>query len=313
MILSVSRRTDVPAFYFDWFVRRLREGWLLVRNPYNPTQVSRVTLTPEAIDCIVFWTKNPAPMLDRLPVLAPYPFYLQYTINAYDRDMESHLPDISQRVDLFRKLADKLGPERVVWRYSPVVLNQRYSAAWHLEAFERLAGALAGHTEQCKLSFLELYAKIGPRMKSLGVTEPGDAATLNLARQLDGLARSHAISLSACGKPDLRPAGIAVSCCVDGELIRRITGTTRKFRKDPGQRGVCHCVESVDVGSYQTCLNGCAYCYANHSHAAAQRRAERYDPDSPLLCDCPGPGDQVRERAARPRASQKPAQLTLKP
>lgn len=299
MILSVSRRTDVPSFYFDWFLNRLREGWLLVRNPFNPSQVSKVPLSPEAVECMVFWTKNPEPMLARLDDLAPHRYYVQYTVNPYGKDMESRLPELSRRLDVFRELASRLGSERVVWRYSPVLLNAKYTKDFHCEAFESIASALSGSTRQCKLSFIEMYQKISARMKAQGVIERGSEQTFALARRLNAIARSHGIALSACGKPDLRPAGIPVSSCVDGELIQKITGIHMTLRKDPGQREVCNCVESVDIGAYQTCLNGCAYCYANHSHQAAQRRAAGYDPSSPFLCDASRPDDKVTERKVK--------------
>ncbi len=299
MILSVSRRTDVPSFYFDWFVNRLREGWLLVRNPFNPSRVSRVALSPGAVECIVFWTKNPAPMLDKLDALEGYPYYIQYTLNAYGKDMEGRLPELAKRLDVFLRLSEKLGSERVVWRYSPVLLNGEYTEDFHCEAFEKLAGALRGHTLQCKLSIIELYRKIRSRMEARGVAEPDEGQSYALAGQLRAIAARNDIVLSACGKPDLRPAGIPASSCVDGELIRKITGRAMAFRKDPGQRGVCNCVESVDIGTYHTCLNGCAYCYANHSHASAARGAARYDPRSPFLCDAPRPDDIVTDRKIR--------------
>lgn len=313
MILSVSRRTDVPSFYLDWFLNRLREGWLLVRNPFNPSQVSKVLLSPEVVECIVFWTKNPEPMLGRLDELAAYTFYVQYTVNPYGKDMESRLPGLSHRLDVFRELASRLGLERVVWRYSPVLVNAKYTDDFHCEAFENIATTLSGSTRQCKLSFIELYQKISASMDAQGVVERGDERTFALARKLDAIAARHGIALSACGKPDLRPAGIAVSSCVDGELIRKITGKDMSLKKDSGQRGVCNCVESVDIGTYQTCLNGCAYCYANHSHETAKRRAEKYDPDSPLLCDALKPDDKVTERRVKVhcKAAKESHQLPL--
>jgi len=318
MILSVSRRTDIPSFYFDWFLNRLRAGEVLVRNPFNPVSVSRIPLSPATVEGIVFWSKNPEPMLSKLAALAPYPFYIQYTVNSYGADIESRLPALESRLDVFRALAEKLGRERVVWRYSPVVVNSRYSSSYHLETFDRLAHELTGYTLQCKLSFLEMYQKIAPRMHSLGVVESADTATLALARQLAAVAERHGIALGACGKPDLRPTGIPMATCVDGDFIRRLTGRKMSFRKDPGQRGVCNCVESVDIGSYHTCLNGCAYCYANHSHDAAVRRARRYDPASPFLCDSPRIDDRIAPRKIRIHSRSAPAaettgeQLSLK-
>ena len=313
MILSVSRRSDVPAFYFDWFLNRLRAGWLLTRNPFRPSSVSRVPLSPAAVECIVFWSKNPEPMLGKLERLEPYSWYIQYTVNPYGKDLESRLPDLARRLDTFRALAERVGPDRVIWRYSPIVLGGAYSPAFHLEAFDGLARVLSGHTRQCALSILDMYAKIAPRMRALGVRERDEGQSLALARQLAGLAANHGIEPRLCGGPDPRPADILPASCVDGELIRRLTGKDMSFKKDSGQRGVCNCVESVDVGSYQTCLNGCAYCYANHSHASALRRAAGYDPQSPFLCDQSRPDDAVTERKVRLHAATGPAQLPLKP
>ena len=238
MILSVSRRTDIPSFYLDWFLNRLREGWLLVRNPFNPSQVSRVPLSPSVIECIVFWTKNPEPLLMKLDQLKPYRFYIQFTVNPYGKDLESRLPELGKRLDVFRELSRKLGSERMVWRYSPVILNHIHSAESHCAAFNTVARALSGFTEECKLSFLEMYAKIRSRMGALGVVERGDAETLALAGRFAELAEKNSIRLSACGQPDRRPPGIPPSSCLDGALLQRITGQTFSFTKDPLQRGV---------------------------------------------------------------------------
>ncbi len=298
MILSVSRRTDVPAFYFDWFLNRLKAGYLLVRNPFNRRQVSRVSLAGPGVEFIVFWTKNPQPMLARLNELEQ-PFYIQYTLNHYGPEMESRLPDLERRLQVFRELAGRLGPERLVWRYSPIVPGGPYSAQYHVETFGRLASALKGSTDECKLSFLEFYPKISGAMKELGIGDISDEEKYALARQLAAIARENGLAVSACGKPDLGPAGLPHSKCVDGQRVSKILGRDLAIKKDPNQRGVCNCDESGDVGSYQTCLNGCTYCYANHSPAAAQRGAGRYDPQSPLLCDRLRPEDRVTDRKIR--------------
>lgn len=299
MILSVSRRTDIPAFYADWFVNRLKEGSLLVRNPFNPGQVSRVDLSPSSVECIVFWTKNPQPMMAKLKELDPYPFYIQYTVNHYGPEMESRLPELEQRLDTFRRLSDLLGPERMVWRYSPIIMGGQYSFEYHLEAFARLASALRGYCDECKMSFLEFYPKIAKRIEALGLTDGPVEEKYALAQQLAALAEAQSIAVSACGKPDLRPAGIALSSCIDGRRVQEVTGQKMSLKKDPNQRGVCNCVESIDVGSYQTCLNGCAYCYANYSHSSACRKAGRYNPNSPLLCDEERPEDKITDRKIR--------------
>lgn len=311
MILSVSRRTDVPSFYFDWFLNRLRKGWLMVRNPHTPSSVSRIALSPETVECIVFWTKNPEPMLEKLGELEPYPYYIQFTVNSYGREMERNIPELERRIDLFQELSRRLGKERLVWRYSPVILNSTYSAKYHRDMFGKLARKFSGYTCQCKLSFLDLYAKIAPRMASLGVAGQEERDILPLAGQLAELAAENGIAVGACGKRDLHPAGIPASSCIDGELIQKITGKRMILKKDPGQRDECSCVESVEVGAYQTCLNGCAYCYANHSHAYAVKKAAEYDPESPFLCDTSKPGDKITERKTRMHSQPQQGRLPL--
>ncbi len=300
MILSVSRRTDVPAFYLDWFLNRLKAGEVRVRNPFNPARVSRIALSPDTIECIAFWTKHPGPMLDRLDALAPYPYFVQYTLNPYGRKLEAYLPDLDRRVEIFKRLSERIGKNRVIWRYSPIVVSDRFTADFHRRHFAILAEQLSGYTEQCKLSFLEMYPKIAGRMHALGVADGDPEATLALARDLAGLARAANIAPAACGKPDLSAAGIELSGCIDAWLVQRLTGKAMILRKDPGQRrDGCRCVESIDIGAYQTCLNGCLYCYANHSHASARRKAAHYDPASALLCDAEKIDDRVTDRIIR--------------
>ena len=311
MIVSVSRRTDIPSFYFDWFLNRLKAGWLMVRNPHALSSVSRITLSPETVECIVFWTKNPEPMLEKLGALEPYPYYIQFTVNLYGKEIEGNIPDLEKRIALFQEFSRRLGKDRLVWRYSPVLLNSKYTVGYHSDMFKRLSGEFAGYTSQCKLSFLDMYSKIAPRMASLGIAAQEENEIVPLARHLAALAAENGIAVSACGKADLSPAGIPASGCIDGELIRKLTGKHMKFRKDPGQRAECNCAESVDIGSYHTCLNGCAYCYANHSHAHAVKKAADYDPQSPFLCDAPRPGDKVTERKIRLHVKPQQGKLPL--
>lgn len=299
MILSVSRRTDVPRFYFDWFLNRLKEGYCMVRNPMNFRQVSKIRLSPEIVDCIVFWTKEPSPMIGRLAQLKSYPYYIQFTINPYAADMESNLPERAQRMDTFRRLSDKIGPQRVVWRYSPVLLNETYTEEYHLNAFARLARELQGYTQQCKLSFVDLYAKIRKTMDSLGVRNIKEEQKNRMARTFFDIAAREGIAVSACGNIDLVKAGIPPAKCIDDRLISRITGCRYHLKKDSGQREDCSCVKSVDIGAYDTCLNGCRYCYANVSMECARQNMQAYDPLSPLLCSELSPQDKVSERALK--------------
>lgn len=173
MILSASRRTDIPNYYMDWFLRRIREGYVDVRNPINPHQISRIALSPSVVDCIVFWTKNPENMLPHLGELAAYPYYVQFTLTSYGRDIEPNLPDKKDRlIPTFQALSSKIGKERVVWRYDPIFLNQRYTVSYHLAAFSEIARRLRGYTERVVISFIDLYAKTKRNTAGLFLSPP---------------------------------------------------------------------------------------------------------------------------------------------
>ena len=308
MIVSASRRTDIPRFYFDWFLNRLNDGYALVRNPMNFSQVSRVPLDPEVVDCIVFWTKNPAPMLGKLDGLKGYPYYVQFTLNPYGNEMECALPPKEELFDTFKRLSERIGPERTVWRYSPVLLSEAYTPETHLAFFERAARTLNGYAKQCKLSFLDMYAKIRKRMHAMGVSEAAGEVNVHLAQKFAALGAENGIEVSACGNLDLAAAGIPPAKCIDDALISKITGFRYSLKKDPGQRADCYCVKSVDVGAYDTCANGCQYCYANASESTVRRSMAEYDPRSPMLCGTLLPGDKVTERRVK---SDREGQTTL--
>lgn len=296
MIVSVSRRTDIPAHYPDWFFKRLQEGFALARNPFNLRQVSRVNLSIDAVDCFVFWTKNPAPMLERLNGLKRYPYYFQYTLNQYSKDIEPGLPSENMRVEAFQRLVDRIGPERVVWRYDPVFLNDIYTVEYHAEAFEKLAAKLHGYTQKCIVSFLDNYAKIKKRITALGITAPNDGQKVKILRSFSAAAKKNGMRLESCAeKTDFSPYGVYPGKCIDHELISSITGKEIAYKKDPNQRKECGCVASVDIGAYDTCPTGCIYCYASNTKASV-RNNKACDLYSPLLCGTLLPGDVVKDR-----------------
>lgn len=309
MIISASRRTDIPAFYTPWLFNRLRAGYVLVPSPYDRGRLSRVLLTREVVDCIVFWTKNPEPMLGRLGELADYPFYFQFTLNAYDRDVERNLPPLAQRIDTFRRLADRIGPDRVVWRYDPVLINPRYDEAFHTEAFARIARSLEGAAGSCMLGFIDRYPAIRHAMDALGVGPLPSERIERMAPDLLDAARSCGIALETCTvKVDLTALGIRSGMCIDRERVERLAGYPIRAVKDRNQRAVCRCIESIDIGTYATCLHGCAYCYAmrpGHGRAVANRKL--HDSSSPLLLGWPGPGDTIHERAVHSLRSEQGA------
>ncbi|MBQ8072575.1 MAG: DUF1848 domain-containing protein [Clostridia bacterium] len=313
MILSVSRRTDIPAFYAPWFIRRLEEGYVLVRNPMNYHQVSRVSLAPDVIDCIVFWSKNPAPLLRHLEYIGSrYPFYFQYTLNAYEKEIEPGLVPLSERIDTFRQLSRAIGPDRVIWRYDPIFISPKYNAQWHAEQFRNLVKALAKYTDTCVISFVDLYEKVKKTASCFGISECSEEEMNKLASAISIAAKEAGIQVKTCAeKIDLQKYGITHNCCIDAELISRITGWKLKVKKDPNQRAECGCIESIDIGQYNTCKHGCKYCYATFNPHSVETFSKRHLPESSLLIGELESEDKITDRKMKSLKDHVSGQISL--
>ena len=287
MIISASRRTDIPAFYFEWFCQRLKAGYAEVINPFNRKQVSRISLKPEAVDCIVFWTKDPAPMLERLEAMKRYHYYVQVSITPYGRDVEANLRPKAEIIKTVQELSRRLGRERVVWRYDPILLNDSYTIAGHLEWFDKTLVELSPYVERCVISFIDMYAKMKKNTVGLNLRELSEAEMHELATGMAGTAKVSGVTLQTCSEAiDLEQYGIGHGACIDGELIERITGRPVKAAKAKSQRPLCNCVESFDIGQYDTCIHGCRYCYANASLEKARQGFEGHVPQSSVVTGC---------------------------
>ncbi len=297
MILSASRRTDIPAFYSDWFYQRMQERVFFVRNPMNPHQVSRLNISPEVVDCIVFWTKNPQPMLQRLDEISEYDYYFQYTINDYGKETEPFLPPLSQRIESFKELSRRIGRERVIWRYDPILFSDRYTPERHLESFSRIAEELSGYTEKCVFSFVDIYpTKNSRNLAQLKVKQLSQLALDEFAGGLAEIAGRTGLTLATCAEAiDLSKHGIQHNSCIDRALIERICGCELKVGAD-SQRANCGCVKCDDIGSYDTCTHGCVYCYANFRKEVVWDKAKKNNIFSPLLCDSISEDDKVTDR-----------------
>lgn len=310
MILSVSRRTDVPNYYSDWFINRIKEGFLCVRNPMNAHQISKINLSPEVVDCIVFWTKNPANMIEKLENLQAYVYYFQFTLTGYGKDIEPNLPDKRKElIPTFRKLSEKIGKEKVIWRYDPILINERYTADYHLKAFEEIASNLTGYTEKVVISFVDLYAKTQRNTKELGIKPMKNEEMNSMAGQMAKIAAKYNLIIETCAEQiNLQETGIQHGSCIDKKLIERFLGCKLIGGKDKNQRTECGCFESIEVGSYNTCLNGCKYCYANFNDAQVKENVKLYDPKSWLLCGSVSSEDKVTDRKVK---SLKDTQLSF--
>lgn len=295
MILSASRRTDIPGYYSEWLMNRLREGYASYRNPMNHAQISKVLLTPDKVDCIVFWTKDPFHMMARLEELDTlgYHYYFQFTLTPYGlpygdtflgKEIEPHLRDKKEIIQTFQNLSEQLGKERVLWRYDPIILNDTITMQYHLELFQYLCDKLSGYTEPCTISFVDMYSKLSNKLKVQTLSEIKEEQMHSLASAFTEIAKPYRISLRACCEAiDLSTDGVLPASCIDLKTVERVCGHSITLKKDKHQRAHCGCMQSVDIGAYNTCRNGCIYCYANHSMTSINKNCEKHDPASPIM------------------------------
>lgn len=280
-------------------MNRIREGYVLVRNPMNRRRISRIPLHREVVDCLVFWTKNPAAFLAKLPALKDWNCYFQFTLTPYDRSIEPFVPRKQQIIADFIRLAALIGKQRVIWRYDPILLTDQIDVAYHVKHFEYLARQLADCTEKCVVSFVAEYPKKRQNFKKGRIRPPGLPEKLSIAKSIAEICAAFDIVPESCAQDiDLDELGIHHGKCIDDRLIERILGVGLDIEKDKGQRKSCGCVASIDIGQYNTCLHNCVYCYANFGHAAAANNARRHSGDSSLLIGDIEPGDKVTDRKA---------------
>lgn len=283
MIINTGARTDTVQYYTDWLLRRFEEGYVLVRNPLFPNKVTRYELDPAVVDCVVFCSKDYRPILPRLSeITGRFNTYFHYTITAYGPDIEPGVPSIERSIETLVELARLVGPQRVAWRYDPVLLTGEHTVERHLETFERMAQRLAPHIDRCIFSFVEMYKKLAWNMPELVPLSEGDRD--RIAQGLGAIAGRHGIRIQTCGtNGDFTRYGIAASGCMTLDILGAANGVEFKRLKHRGLREGCHCIESRDIGAYETCPNGCRYCYANKDHRKAAENYRRHDPSSPLL------------------------------
>ena len=299
MILNTGGRTDTVQYYTDWLLLRFSEGYVLTRNPLFPNKVSRYELTPDKVDCVVFCSKNYKPILPRLHEITDrFHTYFHYTITAYGKDIEPGVPSIEESMETLIRLSDQVGRQRVAWRYDPVLLTDVYTIDRHLETFERMAAVLAPHIDRCIFSFVEMYKKLETNMPELIPLSIQDMNTL--AKGLGSIAAKYGIHIQTCGtNGDYSRYGIHPSGCMTLDILGKANRIEFKNLKHKGMRQGCHCIESRDIGAYDTCLNGCKYCYANKNPQKAFENRKYHDPASPLLLGHVRPEDTIIQGAQK--------------
>ena len=296
MIIQTGMRTDIPAFYSKWFLNRIKEGYVLVRNPYNERQVTRYRLAPDVVDLIAFCTKNPAPMLPYMNVLKPYGQYWFVTITPYGRDIEPNVPDKERVMDDFKKLSDIVGVDSMGWRYDPILVDDKHSVEWHITEFEKMAENLCGYTKSCVISFIDIYKKVERNFR--GVREVSKKDRITLGKEFIKIAEKFGMTIRPCAEGDeLTLYGADCSGCMTVNTFETALHVHLNVpkRKTNQRNGQCACLLGVDIGAYDTCGHLCKYCYANSNTELVKANMKKHNPMSPFLLGESMPGDVIHE------------------
>lgn len=294
MILNTGSRTDIPAFYSDWFYNRIRAGYVLSRNPYYPAQITKYLLNPEMIDAIVFCTKNPFPMFEQFSLLSPFDMFWFVTITPYGKEIEPWVPDKELVIRYFRELSERVGKGRISWRYDPVFITKQYSAEYHIEQFGRMAGALSGYTQQCVVSFIDLYEKTKRNFQGVRpVTKKEQEKIINAFSEI---AKEWGLQIHlCCESAGLVRENVDAEGCMSKSVLEKALGYRLNVPKKKTARNECACLLGADIGAYNTCLHGCRYCYANYDRDTVVKNRRLHNPASPLLVGEVSESDVIKQ------------------
>jgi hypothetical protein len=307
VIISASRATDIPAYYSKWLINRLHEGYCVYQHPYNKI-AQKVSF--EKARVFVFWTKNPEPLM---PYLKEFDernigYYFQYTLNDYPANIEN-VPSLTKRIDTFKRLCDMIGPERIIWRYDPIMITPDINIEAHLERIQHIGDALKGMTEKLVFSFFDDYGKAKVNLikadiftaENIDMAIPSREQMIQISKSILSMCKVWGITPATCAEA-VTALGIQRNKCIDGDLIDRLFSKNdpelnaymSQFRmpsgninpllaKDRGQRRLCGCMVSKDIGAYNTCLHNCAYCYATNSYEEACANHKMHKPEGESL------------------------------
>ena len=280
MILNISGRTDIVAFYSDWLINRLKEGFVDVRNPFNPKMVSRIMFND--VDLLFFCTKNPIPILDKIKDIDKK-MYFHITLTSYNKDIEPNLPDKKDIIEAIKKLSKMIGKENIVIRYDPILLNDKYNLDYHVKAFDKLCGLLDGYTDKILISFIDDYKNVRKNYKILKYRVFTENDYKTIGTSFSESARKHNIVVHTCAEErDLTEYGFIKDECMSKELAFKLTG--KIYKKWNARKNVpCKCIEMADIGVYNSCKHFCKYCYANFDEKQVNDNYNKHNPKSSLL------------------------------
>lgn len=282
MILNTGSRTDIPAYYSDWFFNRIKAGYVLSRNPYYPSRITKYLLNPEVIDIIVFCTKNPLPMLDRLSLLSAFDMFWFVTITPYGKEIEPYVPPKEQVINSFRRLSESIGREHISWRYDPIFITAVYSIDYHIEQFRQMATALSGYTDQCVVSFIDLYEKTKRNFPEIRSVTNSEQERLTAA--FSEIAGETGLQIHlCCENAGLVRENVDADGCMSKAVLEKSLGCKLDVPKKKTARNECSCLLGADIGAYNTCSHGCLYCYANYDRKTVEKNRKLHNPSSPIL------------------------------
>ena len=294
MIINTGQRTDIPAFYAEWFAGRIKEGFVCVRNPYNPGQVSKYRLDPSLVDVIGFCTKNPSPIFPYMDLIKDFGQYWFVTLTPYGRDIEPNVPDKHRIIEDFKTLSGMVGADAIVWRYDPIFLSDKYSADYHLRAFRQIAENLKGYTKAVVISFIDLYPKV--RKNFPDAREVSQADRLMIGKEIINIAKECQMTVKPCAEGnELAVYGADCSGCMKISDYEKAIGKKLIVPKKKEARTECACYLACDIGAYNSCMHLCKYCYANAEPAVIYAQNRLHDPASPFLIGNYMDGDKVHE------------------
>jgi DNA repair photolyase len=295
MIINTGCRTDIPAYYSEWFFNRIKEKYVMTRNPYYPDQVLKYKLTPDVVDVLSFCTKNPEPMLSRLDEIKQFRQFWFVTITAYGKEIEPNVPDKTIVMQSLKDLSEKVGANAVGWRYDPIFITDRYTMDFHIESFAAMARNLSGFVNQCVISYIDLYAKTKRNFRDAREVTPEEQSVLAL--EFSKICNQYGIAIrTCCENEDLKQYGVDVSGCMTKAVMENAAGCTLKVPKQKkSTRSACNCLLGNDIGMYNTCGHACVYCYANYDRRTVRENMKLHNPESPFLIGGFQPGDKIKE------------------
>ena len=295
MIINTGSRTDTVQYYSDWLLKRFEDGFVYSRNPMFPNKVTRYELDPKVLDCVVFCSKNYEPILDRLTEITDkFNTYFHYTITAYGKDIEPNVPTIDESIETLIKLSKIVGKQRIAWRYDPILLTEKYTKNVHYETFEYIAERLSPYIGRCIFSFVDMYKKLKTNMPEIILLT--DADKNEIAKNIGVIAKKHNMIIQTCATVEnLEQYGILQSGCMTSDILGKANYITFKKLRHSGNRQGCRCMENRNIGDYDTCPNGCKYCYANQNPQIAQENYRKHNPNDLMILGNLKPTDEIQQ------------------